>query len=89
MNVTPETLLAKIREMYPEIGRYGLDASLAFDAATDTWLLKLVKDAHELVTHVEAADAATCLQGVECVHLSHQIGRFVRTYCEGGAGCGT
>jgi len=87
MSLTPAALMAKIKEMYPEIGKYNLTSSLMFDGATNTWVLELVKDTHELHTHIDAADAEKCLGGVECVHLSHQIGQFIRTYCEGGSGC--
>lgn len=87
MNVTAEALLAKVREMYPEIGKYKLSPSLMFDAELNAWSLELTKGSHELHTHIEAADAEKCLSGVECVYLSHQIGQFIRTYCEGGAGC--
>lgn len=87
MSVTPDVLLAKIKEMYPEIGKYRLSPSLMFDEATNSWSLELTKGTHELHTHIEVADAEKCLSGVECVYLSHQIGQFIRTYCEGGKGC--
>ncbi|WP_029897489.1 hypothetical protein [Desulfohalovibrio reitneri] len=89
MSVDQQQVMAKIKEMYPEIDKYGLQASLSFDDQKDAWMLELKKDEHELVTHIEKADAEKCLEGVECVYLSHQIGQFVRVYCEGGDSCTT
>lgn len=86
MAVDPKALAAKIREMYPEIAKYKLEMDVSFDAAKKVWLVKLVKDSHELLTHVEEKDAEDCLKGVKCVYLGHQIGQFVRVYCEGGQG---
>ena len=86
MAVDPKALAAKIREMYPEIGTYKLKMDVSFDPATQAWLVKLTKDAHELLTHVEQKDAEDCLKGVKCVCLTHQIGQFIRVYCEGGEG---
>ena len=87
MSVTPEALLAKVKEMYPEIAKYKLKASVRYDETKKTWILELVKDAHVLVTHIEAEDAEKCLGGTECVYLTHQVGQFIRVYCEGGDSC--
>ncbi|EPR41184.1 dissimilatory siroheme-sulfite reductase, gamma subunit-like protein [Desulfovibrio sp. X2] len=87
MSLTPQSLLQKVKEMYPEIERYKLKASVSFDEAKDAWILKLVKDSHELVTHIERMDAEKCMEGVECVYLTHQVGQFIRVYCEDGDSC--
>jgi len=87
MSVTPEALLAKVKEMYPEIAKYKLKTDMRYDQAKKTWVLELVKDGHVLVTHIEAEDAEKCLGGTECVYLTHQVGQFIRVYCEGGDSC--
>lgn len=87
MSIDPKALEQKIRQMYPEIDTYKLEMSLNFDQDKNAWIVKLTHKEHELITHVEPADAAKCLEGTECVYLSHQIGQFIRTYCEDGENC--
>ena len=87
MSVDKSLLDGKIREMYPEIGRFGLSMSLSFAEDKKAWAVKLVHAGHELLTYVEPSDAEKCLGGVECVHLGHQIGQFVRNYCLEDKGC--
>jgi len=87
MNVDKTRLEAKIREIYPEIGRFGLAMDLTFREDKGAWAVRLVHGDHELVTYVEPEDAQKCLGGVECVHLGHQIGQFIQNYCMADTVC--
>ncbi len=83
MNVTAAILANKIREIHPALDRYGISLRIAFDDGKDAWIVHLRKDGNELWTHINAVDAAKCLDGIECVHLGVQIGQFVNYYCDG------
>jgi hypothetical protein len=80
MSVEPKALDAKLREMYPEIAKHKLNLSLNFDGKKDAWIVKLVKGAHELTTHLEKKDAEACVDGIQCVYLGVQIGQFVENF---------
>lgn len=73
----------KLREMYPEIERHGIDLSLYFDNDKKAWVVGLRKGEHELTTHLEKKDADDCLEGRKCVYLGVQIGQFVSNFEEG------
>ena len=77
-----EELAAKLREMYPEIDRHGLDLSLEFGHDENAWAIHLKKGEHELTTHLEKKDADECLEGVECVYLGVQVGQFMSNFEE-------
>jgi hypothetical protein len=81
MSVDKNALAAKVREMYPEVDKYGIDLSVEFDKDQDSWLIKFHKGGNDLYTHISEKEAADCLDGVECVHLGVELGRFVEAYC--------
>lgn len=80
MSVDPKALDSKLREMYPDINKYGFDLSLNFNDQKDAWIVKLNHEKHELTTHLERKDAEACLEGVQCVYLGVQIGQFVKNF---------
>ena len=80
-------LQSKLRQIHPEIDKYGLGLVLDFDQTKNAWIVKMTKGEHSLETHIEAEDAEKCLGGVECVHLGVQVGQFVKNYCEAGKEC--
>lgn len=73
-------LVEKLKQMYFEIDKQGLDLSVEFSHEKDAWLIHLKKGEHELTTHLERRDADKCLEGVECVYLGVQIGQFVKNF---------
>lgn len=80
MSVEVGALEAKLREMYPEIKSHGLDLSLSYDGKKDAWIVSLKKGNHALSTHLDAKDAAECIDGIKCVYLGVQIGQFVKNF---------
>jgi len=83
MGYTIADLQGKIMEMYPEIDKYGVTASLDFDGRKKTYVFKLTKGPHELSTYIDAADADACMGGKECIHLGVQIREFLENFKEG------
>jgi len=75
-----DELAAKLREMYPEVDRYGLELELEFNHEKDAWVVTLRGGEHELSTHLEKKDADECLEGVKCVYLGVQSGQFIKNF---------
>lgn len=73
-------LAAKLKEMYPEIAKHGLDLDLDFKADKGYWLIMLSKGDHKLHTLLNKSDADACLDGTQCVYLGVQIGQFVKNF---------
>lgn len=86
MPIDANELSAKIRGFYPEIAKHNLPMKLTQDPAKKAWVVEIEKGGHKLTTYIENPDAQGCLEGRECVHLSTQIGQFIRNYC-GEGGC--
>jgi hypothetical protein len=70
----------KIMEMYPDITRHKISVNLVFNKELNTFDVKLLKDRHELTTHIDKKDADECMDGVKCVHLGVQIGEFIKNF---------
>lgn len=87
MQITAETLGAKLREIHPEIDKYTLEVSTTFDTDKKAWLVTFAKDGHTLNTHLEENDVASCMNGEQCVYIGVQLGQFIKNYCEGGDEC--
>jgi hypothetical protein len=70
----------KIHEMYPDIDKYGVSATLTYDKGKKAFVLELKKDVHHLATYIDKVDADKCLDGKECIHLGVQIGQFMENF---------
>lgn len=70
-------LCEKIRELYPDIGRCGIDIEVNYDQKEGRWVVDLKKDHHELKTFLEPGDAEFCLSGRQCVGLSIEVAQLV------------
>lgn len=80
MGYTNVALKDKIMEMYPEIAQHGITVSLDFNRELKTHDVKLKKDSHELITHIEMKDADECMDGIKCIYLGVQIDQFIRNF---------
>ncbi|MGC1455113.1 MAG: hypothetical protein WA946_08010 [Nitrospirota bacterium] len=80
MGYTNVALKDKIMEMYPEIGKYGIAASLDFDKGKNAYIIKFKKGSRELTTHLEKKDADDCMDGIKCVYLGVQVGQFIKNF---------
>ena len=80
MGYTNVALKDKIMEMYPEIQEHGINLSLDFNRQLKTYDIKLEKNSHKLVTHLEKKDADECMDGIKCINLGVQIGEFIRNF---------
>ncbi|MCK5511677.1 MAG: hypothetical protein KAI96_02650 [Thermodesulfovibrionia bacterium] len=80
MGYTNVALKDKIMEMHPEIAQHGITVSLDFNRELKTYDVKLKKDSHELITHIEMKDADECMDGIKCIYLGVQIDQFIRNF---------
>jgi len=80
MGYTKVALEEKILEMYPEITKHGISASLNFDETKNAYIVKFKKGDHELTTHLEKKDADDCMENVKCVYLGVQIEQFIKNF---------
>lgn len=80
MAYSDEALIAKIREMYPDIEKHGISASIEFSREKNAYVVKFKKAAHELTTYLEKKDADECMDNIKCVYLGVQVGEFLKNF---------
>jgi hypothetical protein len=80
MGYTNVALKDKIIEMFPDITKRGILASLDFDNEKNAYIVKFKKNKHELTTHLEKKDADECMNGIKCVYLGVQIEQFIKNF---------
>jgi hypothetical protein len=71
-----EKLCEKIAELYPEIGKCGIEIDVTYDTKKKVWIVDLKKDDHELQHHLEYLDAESCMDGKQCVSLGLEIAQL-------------
>jgi hypothetical protein len=71
-----QQICAKIKEIYPDIGRCGIDINVDYDESQQRWVVDLKKDNQELKTYLEPGDAELCLEGKQCVSLGIEIAQL-------------
>ena len=69
-------LCAKIVEIYPDIGKCGIDINVDYDEKQKAWVVNLQKGRHELKTFLEDGDAEMCIKGKQCVSLGIEIAQL-------------
>ncbi|MEW6669879.1 MAG: hypothetical protein AB1512_32115 [Thermodesulfobacteriota bacterium] len=74
--MTEQELCGKIRSIYPEIGRCGMDLKVTWDNENKAWMVDLRKNGRRLATYLEPEDVQACLEGTRCVALGVQIAQL-------------
>ncbi len=72
-------LCSKIVEIYPDIGKCGIDVDVNYDEDQQRWVVGLEKDHHRVKTFLENGDAELCLIGKQCVSLGIEINQLKDT----------
>ena len=70
------TLCQKIKELYPDIGKCGIDVNVDFDEQENTWVVNLKKDNYELKTFLEENEAEKCMITEKCVGVGFEIAQL-------------
>ncbi|RMF85014.1 MAG: hypothetical protein D6739_05155 [Nitrospirae bacterium] len=82
MPYTAETLIAKIREMYPAIGELGIEVVAWLDEGQGAWVVTLRKGEAQLTTYVDRDEVDACLEGDRCVNLGVHVAEFLANFEE-------
>jgi len=72
-------LCQKIRSIYPDIGRCGIDLTVEYDGDQSSWVVHLKKGNHTATHFLEKADLDMCMEGIQCVSLGLEIS-LIRDY---------
>ena len=69
-------LCQKIEQIYPKIGKCGINVSVSYDDDNERWKVHLKKDNKSLETFLEPGDAELCMEGRQCVSLGIEISQL-------------
>ena len=87
MNMEKQDLLQKLKNLFPEFDKFGLNVSVEYSQDQNSWIATIEKDGHELKTHLDEKDVQECVEGVKCYNFGIQLGQFIRNYCQNGDEC--
>lgn len=68
-----EKFREKLKSIYPDIGKWGIDLEVDYDETEQIWIVQLKKGDIELRTHLELEEAKSCMEGKQCVSLGLQV----------------
>jgi len=68
-----DDICRKIRKIYPNIGKCGIDLNVVYDDENKRWRVSLRRDGKELKTYLESGDAELCVDGKQCLGLGIEI----------------
>lgn len=71
-----EAMCKKITDLYPDIGKCGIDITAMYDKDKNIWVIDLKKGDHQLKHHLEIPDADACMEGKQCVSLGLEIAQL-------------
>jgi len=80
MPYTSQTLISKIRQMYPTIRDHNIEVVAWRDQTEDTWVITLRKGDHTLTTYVDGAEADQCIEGNRCIYLGLHVAEFLANF---------
>jgi len=69
-------LCQKIEQIYPKIGKCGIDVNVSYDDNNDRWKVHLKKDNKSLDTFLEPGDAELCMEDKQCVSLGIELSQL-------------
>lgn len=69
-------LCEKIRSVYKDIGKCGIDINVEYGTDNQAWVVHLKKGNLKLKTYLEPEDANLCMDGKQCIGLGMQISQL-------------
>ena len=78
MAYSPGELKDKLKEMYPDIDKYGLSLSLIYDNQKDAWVVTFEKGNHQRHAFLDKKDADACVEGNTCIYLGVLISQYIK-----------
>ncbi len=80
MPYTSQTLISKIRQMYPTIRDHNIEVVAWRDQTQDTWVITLRKGDHTLTTYLDTAEADACIEENRCIYLGLHVAEFLANF---------
>lgn len=80
MPYTSQTLISKIRQMYPTIRDHNIEVVAWRDQTQETWVITLRKGDRTLTTHVDGPEADQCIEGGRCIYLGLHVAEFLANF---------
>lgn len=74
--IDKHTICNTIREIYPEIGKCGIDLAVDYDENNKAWAVELKRGARVLKTYLEPTDADACISRKHCIGLGVEIAQL-------------
>jgi hypothetical protein len=74
---TNQELCVKIQQLYPEIGRCGIDMDVSWDPEKNVWAVDFKKGERRMRHYLAEKDASACLEGEKCVGLGIDFSQFL------------
>jgi len=71
-------LCDKIQQLYPDIGKCGIDLTVEYDKHQNAWVVDLKKDKHKLKHFLDNPDADACMEGKQCIALGLEIAQLLK-----------
>ncbi|MGD8229023.1 MAG: hypothetical protein PVH82_05385 [Desulfobacteraceae bacterium] len=68
----------KLKEMYPEITKFGLSLGLEFDQGKNAWVVSFEKGNHKRHAFLDKRDADACVEGNVCIYLGVLIAQYIK-----------
>lgn len=74
--IDKNALCEKIRELYPEAGRCGVDVAVDYDDTEQSLVVYLRKKERRIKHYLSEEDAAACMAGRQCVALGLELAQY-------------
>ncbi len=71
-------LCEKIQQIYPDIGKCGINLDAHYDEDKKAWVIHLERNGKQLDTYLEEEDIKACMEGKQCIALGIQVGELAK-----------
>jgi hypothetical protein len=78
MSYSKDNLAMKLKEMYPEIEKFGLSLGLEYDDDKDAWVVSFSKGEQKRHAFLDKKDADACIEGNACIYLGVLIAQYIK-----------
>lgn len=76
IDVDPEVLCNKIKEIFPDLGECAIDIKVYWDQELGKYTVILEKGERTAKIYLEDEEVKDCLMGKKCISLALQVGQM-------------
>ncbi|HBB40287.1 MAG: hypothetical protein COW73_06985 [Nitrospirae bacterium CG18_big_fil_WC_8_21_14_2_50_70_55] len=80
MPYTSQTLIDKIRQLYPTLRDHSIEVVAWRDEEQGTWVITLRKGDHTLTTYLDTVEADQCIESNRCLYLGLHVAEFLANF---------